>query len=51
MQHKKFNTKEVKEVKESKMIKYKLIMIDHDDTSVDSTPKINYPSYLHFCNA
>ena len=31
-------------------IRYKAIMIDHDDTTVDSTPKINYLSYVNFCN-
>ena len=31
-------------------IKYKAIMLDHDDTTVDSTPTINYMSYVNFCN-
>ncbi|ELP87272.1 hypothetical protein EIN_095090 [Entamoeba invadens IP1] len=28
--------------------RFKCLVIDHDDTSVDSTPKINYPCYLSF---
>lgn len=27
-------------------LRYKCLVIDHDDTSVDSTVKINYPAYL-----
>jgi phosphoglycolate phosphatase-like HAD superfamily hydrolase len=28
------------------MIRYKCLVIDHDDTSVDSTPHIHYPAFL-----
>ena len=27
-------------------LKYKILFIDHDDTSVDSTPSIHYPAHL-----
>ncbi|EMS10905.1 haloacid dehalogenase family hydrolase domain containing protein [Entamoeba histolytica HM-3:IMSS] len=30
------------------MLKFKCLMLDHDDTSVDSTPNIHYPCYLEF---
>ncbi|EDR26699.1 hypothetical protein EDI_272160 [Entamoeba dispar SAW760] len=32
-------------------IRYKCIVIDHDDTTVDSTPSIHYPAYLDFANS
>ncbi len=28
------------------MVKYRCLVLDHDDTSVDSTPTIHYPAYL-----
>ncbi|MDO4565764.1 MAG: HAD hydrolase-like protein [Oscillospiraceae bacterium] len=28
------------------MLKYRLLIFDHDDTAVKSTPEINYPSFL-----
>ncbi|KAL7719104.1 Phosphoglycolate phosphatase [Entamoeba marina] len=30
-------------------LRYKCIVIDHDDTTVDSTPSIHHPAYLEFC--
>ena len=30
-------------------LKYKCIVIDHDDTAFDSTPVAHYPAYLRFC--
>ena len=30
-------------------LKYKCIVIDHDDTAFDSTPVVHYPAYLRFC--
>jgi hypothetical protein len=27
-------------------MKYKCLIVDHDDTSVDSTPHIHYPAFL-----
>ncbi|KAL7721019.1 Haloacid dehalogenase-like hydrolase domain-containing protein [Entamoeba marina] len=29
-------------------LKYKCLLLDHDDTSVDSTPHLHYPAYLDF---
>jgi beta-phosphoglucomutase-like phosphatase (HAD superfamily) len=30
---------------QSKQLRYKFLLIDHDDTSVDSTPHIHYPAH------
>ena len=30
-------------------IRYKCIVIDHDDTTINSTQSIHYPSYVDFC--
>lgn len=30
-------------------LRYKCIVIDHDDTTFDSTPSIHFPAYLEYC--
>ncbi|ELP95095.1 hypothetical protein EIN_254290 [Entamoeba invadens IP1] len=35
--------------KEEMSIRYKAIVIDHDDTAFDSTPSVHYPAYVRYC--
>jgi len=30
------------------LLRYKLLLLDHDDTSIDSTPDYHYKYYLEF---
>lgn len=31
-------------------IKYKCLILDHDDTAVQSTPGIHFPSFVELCD-